>query len=610
MHPRPASVLLAFALLSCSSSPPTESRPQQPVLFTASSLTPGTPAKVTGAALANETSVLVDGVTVPATAASDTTLTFTMPTLRPCDTDGRRVALALPRAAGAAIQAELRLRTTLSLEPGESLVLTDPAVSGCLQLPATDADFVVSALNRSPSPAEQPELLATLTLWTATDPAPPAIQPIKVSPRVADAATTPAARFDPAPGSELPWPAPYALAPRLFDAAYATAQPGDTILFVDWQRVSSCGVPAAAAPSYPAVIAAVAGTTIIAVDLRLGSAGDYLATGGRAFLEAAARIADPLMIPTMRRVFDPAFRAPPAAGGRHFHVVTALTDVAVSTDGNTSKPQSACALASEVVTTLHAAPNLANDLGPRMLATEIIHEYAHNADEITGRRHGRAGGSVGWMHEAWAVNAEETAARVAVHEPTRARLSRLGAGTPFRAGTTNSDWGLYPHRSPWTGGGAYKQGAALVSYARELGGEASLDAPAPRLFLTLLAGDRWTLEGLAVALGVSAGFLHDAWALADATDDLGPATENHSQLRSWDDAERVNGNEGPRGGSPPEMRPSRSFPRTGTRRTVPLAAAPGSYAAAYLFADGASGLTVQLVVPPGASTGVRITRTR
>jgi hypothetical protein len=265
-----------------------------------------------------------------------------------------------------------------------------------------------------------------------------------------------------------------------------------------------------------------------------------------------------------------------------------------------------------MVTTLHAPPALTNGaLGPRILATELIHEYAHNADEITARRFGHRGGSTGWMQEAWAVNAEETAARLATGEPTRAHLSRLDAGKPFLAGTTNSDWGLYPQRSPWVETGAYKQGAALVAFARETAGEASLGDPAPSLYLRLLARDAWTVSALASEVGTSAAELLDAWALADATDDLSPPeVAAAARLRSWDDAERVAGNEGPRGGSPAEARPSRSVGRTGKRKSVTLSAAPGSYAAAYFFADRSLGSTLQVKQSSAGSFRVRLTRTR
>ncbi|HEU4557415.1 MAG TPA: hypothetical protein VFS20_06175 [Longimicrobium sp.] len=531
---------------------------------------------------------------------TDSTAAFVTPQFRRCDTDGRGVVIALEQRPQATVAGRLRLATTETLAPGESRIIV--SATDCIQLPASDADYVVSALNTTEQPAEA-EPVADLTVWTASAPAPD----LAVSRRSeARRHVGPVPPHAPAAARALAWPSPYATTPRLFDPRYASARAGETVRFVDWRRAASCGQAAELAPSYEAAVVATSGLTVIAVDLRLPNAAEYTGPAGSLFLQEAADIADPLIVPTMRRVFDPAYAPLPAAGGRHFHLITAVTGVATATDGSTSKPQSFCALSSEMITTLHVPPALANPLGPRLLATELVHEYAHNADEVTARRHGHPGGSTGWMQESWAVNAEETAARIASGQAMGAQLSRLGDASPFRAGTTNSDWGLYPERSAWTGAGAYKQGAALVSYAREVAGEASLTAADPSLYLRLLAGREWTLHGLAAAVNRSAIGLLDAWALADATDDL---SQDGERLASWDDTERLLGNEGPRGGTPAAARPSRAVPRSGGSKDVTLAAAPGSYAAAYIFADAGLGATLR-IIPRGPRAIVRLTRTR
>lgn len=601
-------LLLYLATFACDRPPTATPVTVAAALTSAGPVTPGQSATVHGRKLGGETALLVDGVQVPLLPTSDSTAVFTAPHLRACDTDGRELPLALASSPTAVVPAPLHLATTINLAPGESRVLS--AIDGaCLQLSAADADFVVSAVNLDETPSETPRQLADLTAWTADDP-PPADAP---GPALA---AHDAPSFRTSAGTRLliqplAWPAPYSGSPRLFDPRYATALPGDTVRFVDWSRATSCSQAPGTVPTYAVAVAATSGLTVIGVDLRLAGAADYLTPGGRAFLTTAAAIADPLIIPGMRRLFDNDYRPLPSAGGRHFHIVTAIPAVAYSSDGGTSKPQADCALASEMVSTLHAPPALPNALGPRILATEIVHEYAHNADEITGRRFGHRGGSIGWMQESWAVNAEETAARLATGEPTRAHLSRLDAGMPYRAGTTNSDWGLYPQRSPWVGTGAYKQGAALLAFARETAGEASLSDPAPSLYLRLLARDAWTVSALAAEVGTSAPELLDAWALADATDDLSPPeAAAAARLRSWDDAERVTGNEGPRGGTPAEARPSRSVGRTGPRKTVTLSAAPGSYSAAYLFAEHSLGATLQVKQSSTGSLRVRLTRTR
>jgi hypothetical protein len=102
----------------------------------------------------------------------------------------------------------------------------------------------------------------------------------------------------------------------------------------------------------------------------------------------------------------------------------------------------------------------------------------------------------------------------------------------------------------------------------------------------------------------------DGWALADATDDLVLADDHPPRLRSWDDSERINGNEGPRGGTPAAARPSRAVQRSGRHSEVHLQAAPGSYAAAYLFAENGLGVTVRIHPSGGDTALIRITRTR
>lgn len=594
---------LGVILAGCTRAPTTQ-QPRAPTLTGADLLTPGERAQVRGRSLSGETAILVDGIPVPLEGITDTSAAFTAPHLRACDTDGRLILLSLPGRPAVSTTTHLQLASTEALGPGESRLLTGTDGS-CLQLPARDADFVLSALNTSEAADETVVDLAAVDVWTAAVPSPAAEPGAGNHARYGQADRRFARRA--AIPAILPWPLPYSLAPRLFDVRYSSGVPGDTVKFVDWRHTTSCGQLRGGAPSYSAVIAAVSGKTVVAVDLRLPNAAEYLTPVSKQFFNAAAGIADPLLEPAVQRVFDPSYILLPAANGRHFHIITGISGVAQSTDGNTSKPQSICELASEVVTTLHAPPVLTNPLAPRIVATEIIHEYAHNADEIAARRHGRRGGSIGWMQEAWAVNVEETAARLATRQASRARLSQLVAGTPYRAGTTNSDWGLYPYRSPWTGAGSYKQGAAIVSFAREAAGEAALDAAPPSLYLRMLATDDWSLAALAAASGRSPMQLLDAWALADAVDDLSPAPS--PRLVSWDDTERVLGNEGPRGGTPADVRPSRTVARSGGHLAFKLAAAPGSYSAAYLFAEGGLGVTLQ-VANITAGARVRLTRSR
>jgi hypothetical protein len=175
------------------------------------------------------------------------------------------------------VPARLHLTTTVTLAPGESRVLS-PTDGACLQLPAADADFVVSAVNMDETPSETLRQLADLTIWTAEDP-PPADAPGPAFAARDDQAfwTAPRTNLLTQP---LAWPAPYSVSPRLFDPRYASALPGDTVRFVDWSRATSCSQAPGTVPTFAVAVAATSGLTVIGVDLRLAGAADYLTPGG------------------------------------------------------------------------------------------------------------------------------------------------------------------------------------------------------------------------------------------------------------------------------------------------------------------------------------------
>jgi hypothetical protein len=573
------------------------------------SFTPGAVATLYGRNLSRLSTLEVGDTHVQVVRTSDSTATFTVPTWRACETDGRRVPL---RANGSVqLSAPLELRDTVALAAGESRVVTG-AEAACLRLGANDQDYVLSAVNPSRDAVQRSDRLLVLRTWTDGEP-----PPLPAAATAARPSRRPGGAPRVLPRTALTAADPYSPDPAGFDPRYATAAPGDTVTLVDWPALARlggyphpCQVPRERVPTYPARVAAVSGRVVIAVDLRARSRDDHFAPASLALLAKAARLADASLVETVRAVFDPDFEPLRGAGGRYYVVLSddLAGAVGASSDGGTAQPRSVCALASEMPTTLASATVLTTDLMARNLARIAIHEYAHTADVVTAaRRLGwRYAHSSGWMGEAWAVAAEETAVRIASGQPTGARLSRVTDDHPFSTLGLATLWGARPDLSPWTGPGQYEQGASLLMYARERAGEATLGSGRDRLYLRLLARGSWSLDALAAELGTTPEDLLDAWALAVATDDLVSAESAGAsrlpQLVTWDNRE-----------PPMDARdatyrhPSRRLSRAaGTMRA--LEAAPGSVAAVYLMADGGRGVSLQAAGIDAAR--VRLTRLR
>lgn len=604
----------AAATAACAADGPTTAGGRPPAdtavaLTRVASFTPAAVATLYGRNFSKLSTLHVGDIPVQVARTSDTTATFIVPVWRACETDGRRVPLLAN--GGVQLVAPLDFPDTVALAVGESRILTPPEAA-CLRLGANDQDYVLSAVNLSREAVQRADRLLVLRTWTDGDAAPlPSTLPAagttlrsggaqELLPRSARTATD-----------------PYSPDPAEFDPRYATAGVGDTVTLVDWPALARiggyphpCVVPRERVPTYRARVAAVSGRVVVAVDLRARTRDDHFAPASLALLGKAARLADATLLETVRAVFDPDFQPLRGAGGRYYVVLAEdlAGAVGASSDGGTAQPRSVCALASEMPTTLASATALTTDLMARNLARIAIHEYAHTADVVTAaRRTGwRYAHSSGWMGEAWAVAAEETAVRIASGQPTAARLSLVGDAHPFSTLGLANLWGARPDLSPWTGPGQYEQGASLLMFARERAAEAALGSGRDRLYLRLLARGSWSLDALAAELGTTPDDLLDAWALAVATDDLVQAgsaeTFRLPQLATWDNRE-------------PSMEtrdatyrhPSRRLPRT-VATVRALEAAPGSVAAVYLMADAGRGVSLQITVMDAAR--VRLTRLR
>lgn len=259
----------------------------------------------------------------------------------------------------------------------------------------------------------------------------------------------------------------------------------------------------------------------------------------RAKLQQVAELADTYSIPALQAVIDPAFSPPGGAGGR---MVTFLKDLAPGTSGgiNGTNMMENWPWASDMVTVAVDAPLAVGSYTADGIASVMIHEQAHAADEL-GRRKG-IGRSGGWYTEALAVTAEDMAARLSRGAQTGVRPDDPGLnGNVYLQGRLRTQ-----ARSPWTRPGHYGEGAVLLRFAQEqmdpgrayeLHQALAADAPNdPKTAEQLI--EAWTIEKVAAKIGMTPRELLEQSMLADITDDLLPADVverfGYPQLEAWD----------------------------------------------------------------------------
>ena len=610
---------------ACVGDGPTGSRPPSVVLGAVTHLTPGETATLTGRNLSRITVLTVDGEPVALAPGSDTERTFPVPTLRPCETDGRPVQLLAVAARDTVRRTEpLQVRGTVSMQVGESRVLTrsDLEAMKCLQFEAADHDYVVTALHTGIEAVDRADTLLVFRTWTESATPAQALLPAPTSARVPTDLAAPHVHADRALLPTLTAPAAYQNDPVPFDPRYATAQVGDTVRFVNWTpvmaRYDNCFLPRDQIPTYPVLVIAVSGSTVIGVDLRLPNAAAHLTSPTADVYRAAAAIVDPVLLPAMRATFDRAYQPPRGGGGRHWMIVTSVP-TALAGDGGTSLPQSYCPVASEMITSIYPGSQPPQAGNAPAVAGTYIHEYAHNAYAITytalrsGVTHG------GWPSEAWPELAIDVAARLSLGQPVDARPEALDGTRPYSPLVSHLWAGMLPSRSPWGPRGRYNHASSLLLYAREKRGDADYRT-APSLFSSYAASlrthpndpdgeARAHLTNLASAVGMDPLALLDEWALAHATDDL-VATEaararGLPQLTSWSSA----GWASRRAGAPRHSAAAKTLSRTTNTRRA-LVAAPGSYDAVYLMAGQGKGLSLEVISVPEHPVRVRLTRLR
>jgi hypothetical protein len=607
--------------------PPTSGAP---VLSRVDGLTDGGTATLVGRNLGQVTALTLDGVSVALGERSDSSLAFTVPRLRTCETDGRAVRLVAATAAGEQrLEAPLRVRTTASLAVGQS-VLVGADTLRCLQLPAADQDFVLSVLNpevpedRTATSPWPPAIVDLLTFRTGPTPTPvllpamaastttllPSLAGAPVEEQIAResaAARTGAARM---------------AAPVSFDPAYLTAGVGDTVRFPVAYRVKQlagyctrdrASIRGDTTLSYPVQIAAVSDFVVVGVDLRMAEAGQFLSAAGRAFLQRVATAAAPYIVPAARLVFDPAYAPMTGSGSRHFVVITtnALYDpgrvgawAGIAGDVLTELPQSTCALASETHLVFLSAPSFPPTSRPGYAASVAIHEFAHQAEAISQSVIGAISGNP----EAWAVVAQDAASHLALRTYTQARWDQLSANPdlPQEPLVLSTTWGFAPARRLWDPSASYSQGALFLAHLREAASDTGLTPKARTLWQQVVgqkyawASFRGQIAAQAAVVGVSPTELLDRFALASITDDLvAPATAAAAglpQFGAWNTA---------------TFRTSKpvGLPRAGAVQRT-LSAGPGGYDVAYLLAEGGRAVSLEFTSVAKTEMRVRLTRLR
>lgn len=554
-----------------------------PASISGSVLTAGGEGILTGTSLDQlPGSLTVDGVAVTPSARSATEIRFAMPAGRPCEVDGRPIAI---QAGTVAHTGALRVATVVSMEVGESRVLTrEQLASLCLQFPRGDHRYVFTALNTNLTRAPVVDTLFTVHGWTGSNAPATTLQPAR--------STTPATRFPHESLTRTPIPSArsgiwhsYSDNPKPFDPRYATATVGDTVVWADLYRDAfACDAPRAQVPTFPVIVAAVSssGKTVFAFDGRSRNPGAWMRNDVREWLTRAADMMEKWAAPAVRAVMDPDYQQIKGGGGRWWHVFR--TDFGGFTvDATAGVPQSICPNSSEMPVT--GSPEVPPQSNSQMeyLAALLIHEYAHHAEDVYAvKRWGTTivPGHQPWpIYETWAQTVQETAARLASNQPTRARHSSLGKDVPLPDFYLNA-YGESPEQSLWgevpgARAGFYDQSTRFLMFLRERWGDAVANTTHERFYSRTRALDTADPRSLAALVGLSATAALDQWALADATDDLiDPAvasTHGLPQMQSW---------------VPDDSRPLSSVVVSKTvNSNRRLATGHGNYAAVYVWGD-------------------------
>lgn len=499
-------------------------------ILNVSQLEVGQTATIRGKRLSDVKELTVDGRTVSFSLRSDEELQFTVPELRSCETDGRRVDIRLNQGEARAVGV-MKVRDALHLEVAQSKVLS-AADLACVQIPAGEEEYVLTVINQSRSEDYGPAFT---------------IRALGTSEGATSGAVARAHGYVAAPATSVHTDGdlvadgiPYQVGEELFDD-YLNASVGDTLKFVDWNDYLAVhqAKEKEEVPYYEARVIAATPQHIIVVDLRDPNA--QLAMSRAAMYQKAAEITDEYLLPAIRATVDPQAALP---RGR---LITILRTLQGSAAGSTS--------ISEYMSRVRWSSGIyAVRLDIQKVRTAeqasatIIHEVAHLVDN-TLILQGKAS-ACGWISEALAVNAEDYAARLSlggtakvVAPGPKAALPPNTVATYLRSSATPnpSETSPYSIKAPWYG--AYERGARILRYAAErVGGVAEVYR---RLAATAPAWNApdeecsaaWGIDRLAEVVGMTAEQLLTESMLAEVTDDLvseqDAARHGLPQLEAW-----------------------------------------------------------------------------
>ena len=236
-------------------------------------------------------------------------------------------------------------------------------------------------------------------------------------------------------------------------------------------------------------------------------------------------------------------------------------------------------------------------------ASAVAHEAAHHTDLIEHQRRG-AHGPWGWLNEPLAVAAEEQVMRTG--RSGAVRPQELADATLARK-FLDPFWARMPGRelTPWKAWnyGNYTYAAQIIVYARQLHRDEAAETRATlyqKLDLLRIRSTsaRDVLGRVAAAMGVPVDTLAQHAMIASATQSLiGRAAARAAGLPQFD-AWDLSGWARPRAWSRQQSQQQE------------LTAAPGAYAAAYLFAEEARGVSLQALSFGDAPVVVRLIRLR
>lgn len=452
-----AALWSAFQVAACESptepTPPTEPRP---AIQQVSDLVPGRMAHLDGRGLEGVTALSIDGVPVSIQTQSGTRLSFQVPELRPCETDGRRVQVVAEGVGSAG--GRMQVAEALELRVGESRILSTEELS-CLRLRRGAEAYLVSVQNFSTG-RERADILSFRTLGAGGQVPGFLAAPAGHAAFAAGRGHAHGHVLGEAPVAQGPW-----VGIGEFDD-YASMEVGDVREFVDWGRLEDlfAATSREEVPIFFGKVLATHGTQVVVLDLSIPGAGTLDTPEFREKMHAAAGIADRVMVQALRDVVDPGFQLPNTAGGRALHMVRTLpSGVAGAAQGNEIN---GVRWSSGLFMTLLAYVE-ARDAVPEAIARVMLHEAAHLA-VFSDPRYRLSG----WYDEAIAVAVEDRAARLSRGDVLPSPAFEVGtsisgiASSPETTSSTFSPWGPINATDPGsTSRGAYQFGARILRHA-------------------------------------------------------------------------------------------------------------------------------------------------